>query len=123
VDDDDNARAVLAQLLALRGCRVVTARDAWAAFALVQADAFDIFFLDFRMPGLNGVELATGLRRRGIEAPIVLVTGDAHLIDDARRAAAGIQRVVAKPFRMEHLAACLDLVASPTPEQPEGVTE
>ena len=115
VDDNDYARALLAELLTLRGCRVVTAKDGSAALALANAEKFDIFFVDFRMPQLDCLDLAIGLRRRGCTAPIVLVTGDAHIVDEARRTAAGIQRVVAKPYRLDHIAACLDLV-------PKGIT-
>ena len=113
-DDDATVRAVLAELLAVRGWRVVTAQDGSAAFALARAEAFDIFFVDFRMPGLDGVQLATALRQSGCTAPIVLVTAYAPVVDDARRSAAGIQRVLSKPFRYEDIVACLDLVQPPT---------
>jgi CheY-like chemotaxis protein len=113
-DDDAAVRSVLAELLAVRGWRVVTAQDGSAAFALARAEAFDIFFVDLRMPGLDGVELATRLRQSGCTAPIVLVTAYSPTIDDARRAAAGIQRVLSKPFRYEDIVACLDLVQPAT---------
>ena len=123
VDDDDAVRAVLAELLTLRGCRVVTAKDGTAAIALASAEAFDIFFVDLRMPGLDGVELATTLRRRGFTAPIILVTADAHAVDDARRTAAGIQRVLTKPFRYEQIVACLGLLQPAAHCTSRGVQE
>jgi CheY-like chemotaxis protein len=119
-DDDAAVRAVLAELLAVRGWRVVTAKDGSAALALARAEAFDIFFVDLRMPGLNGVELATALRGSGCTAPIVLVTADGPVVDDARRSAAGIQRVLSKPFRYEDIVACLDLVRPATHGSPKG---
>jgi CheY-like chemotaxis protein len=123
VDDDAGVRGVLAELLDLRGCRAVTARDACAALALAGAEMFDIFFVDFNMPGIDGVSLASELRTRGHTAPIVLVTADAHAVDDARRTAAGIQRVVAKPFRYDQILECLDLVMSPAGSHPKGVRQ
>ena len=122
-DDDAAVRAVLAELLGLRGWRVVTAKDGSAAFALARAEAFDIFFVDLRMPGLDGVELAVALRGSGCTAPIVLVTAEGPVVDDAHRQAAGIQRVLSKPFRFEELDACLDLVQPASQRFTKGVGE
>ena len=122
-DDDAAVRAVLAELLAIRGWRVVTAKDGSAALALARAEAFDIFFVDFRMPGMDGVALASALRDAGCVAPIVLVTAEGPIVDDARRRAAGIQRVLSKPFRYEDILECLDLVQPAAPRGMPGAAD
>jgi len=59
--------------------------------------------IDYKMPDMNGVELATRLRHRDISAPIILITGYPDENISARAAAAGIRDVLLKPHLEESL--------------------
>ena len=60
-------------------------------------DGVDLMLLDYRMPGMTGLELLDGLRRTGNGAKCILLS--AFLNDDVRRQAKelGVDRVLDKP--------------------------
>jgi two-component system response regulator FixJ len=67
------------------------------------SDDADCFVIDYKMPNMNGLDLATRLRNRDVSAPIILITGylDESLPD--RAAAAGVLYVLRKPHLEESL--------------------
>ncbi len=78
---DDNGRFLepFATLLQLCGYAVVTSDDPRAALPLALGTAFDLAIVDYDMPHLNGVELATELHRINPALPIVLFSGNPDL--------------------------------------------
>lgn len=108
VDDEPPALRELAHLLSSdpRVDQVLTASDGAGALRLLEDKDVDIVFLDIRMPGLSGLELARVLARFRRPPAVVFVTAyDDHAVD-----AFELQAVdyVMKPFRPERLAAALD---------------
>lgn len=67
--------------------------------------AYDLFVLDVRLPGVNGLDLCARLRRQGIRAPVMIVSAHAS---DAERVAGlelGADDYIAKPFSVSELLA------------------
>lgn len=64
----------------------------------------DCFVIDYKMPTMSGIDLASRLRNRDIDAPIILITGypDENILEKA--SAAGIHHVLLKPHLEESLA-------------------
>lgn len=76
VDDDDDFREVAGAELADHGFDVVALPDATAALDyLGNGGAGDVIVLDWNMPSVSGIDLLPKLRRRGINLPIVFLTG------------------------------------------------
>ncbi|MEX2291446.1 MAG: LytTR family DNA-binding domain-containing protein [Mycobacteriales bacterium] len=104
VDDEPPALDELAYLLRAdpRIARVKTATDALTALKSLENDDVDAVFLDIRMPGLSGLELARLLARFAVPPPVVFVT--AH--DDAAVEAFSLHAVdyLLKPVRAARLA-------------------
>ena len=104
VDDDPDLRK--------QGHEVITAGDGRAALERVRASAPDLVVLDWNMPHLDGLGLATAIRGElGLTSlPLLMVTA---LPDHAQALAAGVDRVVAKPFTSAVLVGAVeDLLAS-----------
>jgi signal transduction histidine kinase len=101
VDDHDiNRRAIQLILLPL-GCDVTTAADGMAALKACEAEAFDIIFMDVRMPELDGRETTKRLRAGGgpnASVPVIAVTADTAPEDIAACTAAGMTWFVPKPI-------------------------
>ena len=101
VDDHDiNRRAVQLILLPL-GCDVTTAADGMAALKACEAEAFDIIFMDVRMPELDGRETTRRLRAGNgpnANVPVIAVTADTAPEDIAACTAAGMNYFVPKPI-------------------------
>jgi DNA-binding LytR/AlgR family response regulator len=112
VDDEPPALDELAYLLGAdpRVFAVFTAGDATEALRVLRDTEVDAVFLDIRMPGLDGMELARVLRRFARPPAIVFVTA----YDDGAVDAfdLGVTDYVRKPVRAERLAESLRRVAS-----------
>jgi FixJ family two-component response regulator len=59
--------------------------------------------IDYKMPDINGIDLASRLRNRDIAAPIILITGYPDENISARAAAAGVRHVLQKPLLEDSL--------------------
>ncbi|HEU4886430.1 MAG TPA: ATP-binding protein [Thermoanaerobaculia bacterium] len=104
VDDDDDARLVLATMLRQAGAEVVTAGSTEQALAVFATDRFDALVSDIAMPGEDGYALVERLRRTS-GVPAIAVSAIATGIDDRRRAlAAGFTEFVRKPVDPVELA-------------------
>jgi len=102
VDDQAEAREVLAAILSAWGVEVTAVDSGEAALAQIEGDTthYDLILLDWRMPGLDGIETArriTGLSLDRSPISLLLVTAydDANLRDSAREA--GFASVLIKP--------------------------
>lgn len=74
VDDNPDAAASLAKLLGAAGFQVEATFDGEAALAAARRFRPDACVLDIAMPGMDGYELARGLRRLARNRPLVLAT-------------------------------------------------
>jgi signal transduction histidine kinase/CheY-like chemotaxis protein len=104
VDDEDEVRDALAEMLASHGHTVVTAAGADEALACVASDrGLDLVLTDLVMPGRTGWDVAVGVKALRPDVPVGLITGwgDTADVDDARRAA--VDFVVEKPVTVEAL--------------------
>jgi len=109
VDDEEEIRNLFLDILAPRGYEVVGARSGPEAIAYAGDHAFDVVFLDIKMPGMNGVETFEALKRLSPEAQYVMITGYAgsHLVDQSL--AEGALFCLPKPFGVADI---LDLIRS-----------
>ncbi|MPZ29067.1 MAG: response regulator [Micromonosporaceae bacterium] len=112
VDDEPPALDELAYLLRRdpRVARVHTAGDATGALRVLRDADLDAVFLDIRMPGLDGMELARVLRRFARPPEIVFVTAYDDRAVDAFEL--GVADYVPKPVQAERLAESLRRVVS-----------
>lgn len=104
VDDEDNVRELLGELLRGEGYEVAMAEDGGAALALLDAGEFDAVFTDVGMPGMSGWELAQAIRRRDDRIPIAVITGWGEAVSLDEQKAAGIDWIVSKPFSFDRIA-------------------
>jgi len=76
VDDDDGFREATSLALADLGFEVVALADGAAMFDLLaQGDSADVIILDWKLPAGCGLDLLPRLRRRGVQVPVVFLTG------------------------------------------------
>jgi two-component system response regulator FixJ len=103
VDDDPDVLASLRFLLETEGFVVKTFANGSDLLASSLPGPSDCLVVDYRMTGMDGLELVGHLRDRDVSSPVVLVT----VYEDvaARAAAMGIRHVVMKPHIEESLVA------------------
>jgi two-component system, NtrC family, response regulator HydG len=97
VDDDADNCQNLADILTDLGYRVDTAPDGPAGFAMMQTHPYDVALLDYKMPGMTGLELYHRIKTLWAGTVAVLVSAyiDPALRDTAL--GAGVWKVLLKP--------------------------
>jgi len=110
VDDYEDTRRMIRQMLELQGCRVVEAADGEEAIARAQAATPDLVLMDLNMPVLDGFNATFRIRAdpRTRDVPVVALT--AYDTNEFRAAASavGCCDYVVKPLDLERLAALLE---------------
>jgi signal transduction histidine kinase len=114
VEDSPDTLLLLNVLFEKRGCRVLAAESAAEALDIAARETPDIIISDIGMPGMNGYELLTSLRRLpGMEdVPALAITGYATEEDRARALAAGFNEHIAKPVDPNELIELVQKLAS-----------
>jgi two-component system copper resistance phosphate regulon response regulator CusR len=92
------------------GYAVDVAADGNEALWLAESNPYDALVLDVMMPGTDGISVVRQLRRKGIHAPVILLTARHGLEDRIRGLDAGADDYLAKPFSMSELLARLRAV-------------
>lgn len=108
IDDDIAVRDVLADILRTGEHQVVAAATGQEGIELFKGSTFDIVFTDLGMPGMDGWEVAHGIKSISPHTPVGLITGWGSTIDDQQLRDRGVDLIVSKPFRFNQV---LDLVA------------
>lgn len=107
VDDTKNIRMMLTKCLELEGCEVMTARDGRQALEMVAVQAFDLIFLDIKLPEIRGTEVLKRMRVLGIKTPVIIITAYATVKNAVDCTNLGAVAYVQKPFSMEKIKSVL----------------
>lgn len=75
VDDHEVLARLSCEILEMQGYRAVSAYNAAEALEKFEQEKFDILVTDFRMEGMNGVELAKKIHSKSPQTPVIIVTG------------------------------------------------
>jgi CheY-like chemotaxis protein len=97
VDDDPDTCASLSDVSADLGYQVDVAFDGPAALALAERKRYELALLDYKLPGMNGVDVYCHLKRVRADTVGVLVTAFAGNGTLKAAIGAGIRRVLPKP--------------------------
>ena len=113
VEDLEDTRVLVAELLAQQGHEVLTAHDGEAAIELICTHRPDVALVDIGLPKKNGYEVAREVRRvlQGSTPRLIAVTGYAQETDRVAANAAGFDAHVSKPATRSALLAVLSDVA------------
>jgi CheY-like chemotaxis protein len=75
VDDHEVLARLSCEILEMQGYRAVSAYSAEEALAKFDQEKFDVLVTDFRMEGMDGLELARRVRSKDPQIPVIIVTG------------------------------------------------
>jgi DNA-binding response OmpR family regulator len=105
VEDEPDLRRGLEMNLKAEGYAVLTAGTGDAGVEQALNENPDLVLLDVMLPGLNGFDVCRELRRKGFEAPIIMLTAKAEEIDRVVGLEIGADDYVTKPFGLRELLA------------------
>lgn len=105
VEDSEDIRTLLIELLEDEGYRVIFAADGEAGIAQANLYNPQLILMDLSLPGLNGWQTVRRLRQQPefADTPIVALTAHATDRDEERALEAGCSGYISKPFDMNNL--------------------
>ena len=122
VDDQADARDLVATILERCGAQITTAASAHEAFEALQRGTFDVLLADIEMPGEDGLSLIRKVRslssQQGGTIPAAALTAYASAQDRLRSLEAGFQMHLAKPVQPADLTASVASLARLRDPQP-----
>jgi DNA-binding response OmpR family regulator len=105
IEDEPDLLRGLALNLKAEGYCVLTASRGDAGIEQALRDRPELVLLDIMLPGMNGLDVCRELRRKGFEAPIIMLTAKAEEVDRVVGLEIGADDYVTKPFGIRELLA------------------
>ncbi|MDZ7959102.1 MAG: response regulator [Aulosira sp. DedQUE10] len=105
VEDDELLVHVLSEILDSQNYAVEVAHDGSTARDLIETYDYDLVLLDVMLPKMDGISLCRHIRSRGLQMPVLLLTGCGSSHEKAIGLDAGADDYVVKPFDQEELVA------------------
>jgi two-component system response regulator FixJ len=123
VDDEYAVRDSLKLLIETTGYTVIDFESAEAFLDHYTPDQPSCLLLDVRMPSMSGLDLQEELIKRGIEIPIIFISGHADVPDSAKAFRAGAVDFLEKPFNEEVLLSRIEEALSKDAQTREQLSE
>jgi two-component system, NtrC family, response regulator HydG len=108
VDDDTDTCKNLADILTDMGYRVDTANDGPSALELVRQHMYAVALLDFKMPGMNGLELYREIKKTQAGTVAIIVSAYTNSATKEEALGAGAWQVLSKPVDFPKLLGLVD---------------
>jgi DNA-binding response OmpR family regulator len=105
VEDEKRLAAALEHILTQQKYMVDVAYDGTDGYDLAVSGIYDIIILDVMLPGINGYEVATRLRKEKIATPVLMLTAKDQIADKVKGLDAGADDYMTKPFDPQELLA------------------
>jgi two-component system, NtrC family, nitrogen regulation response regulator NtrX len=110
IDDEPNTLASLSRAFRLAGHEATVCDQPWRALELVKNEQFDLILSDVVMPGKDGIALLEEIKSLGVTAPVVMMSGQAHIEMAVRATKLGAVDFLEKPISTEKLLLTLENV-------------
>lgn len=108
VDDDESIRTLWRWLMESNGVMVRTFATAAEFIEAYPPDAPGCLVLDLRLPGMSGLELQEYLKRKGVDLPIVIVTGHGDIPTAVNAIKEGAVDFIQKPFSYRQVLSIIE---------------
>lgn len=105
IDDDVDLCAEMRELLGDEGYCVETVSDGKECQAYIEKNPYDIIILDYRMPGLNGVEVLKLIEKKNLKSRVFIATGRPFIekLLAEEKLLATVAGIINKPFDVQTL--------------------
>ena len=103
VENEEDIRCLLTDILVTEGHKVLSASNGIDALELFNQEQFDLVLTDLGMPVMSGWEVANAIKKKAPDVIIAVITGWGTQLDQSELDKNGVDIVVNKPFRVQHI--------------------
>lgn len=103
IENEEDIRTLLSDILRSGGHRVASASDGVEALQMFGKEYFDLVLTDLGMPAMSGWEVASTIKKMAPEVIIAMVTGWGTQFEPGELEKNGVDMVVSKPFRVDQI--------------------
>lgn len=103
IEDEENIREVLEEMLSAEGYAVVQAKSGEEGIDIFKKQKVDLVITDLGMTRLSGWEVADQIKALAPHTPVILSTGWGVKLDQFEMHKKNIDRILRKPFKMEQI--------------------
>ncbi len=103
IDDERDIRRSLEMILCHEGYEFLEAASGAEGIQKAQSESPDVILLDIKMPNMDGMEVLQDLRRRGLHAPVIMISGHADVPTAVEATKNGAADLLEKPLSAETL--------------------
>src|SRR5512139_1066991 len=111
IEDDPTVGSFIKRGLEEQRWGVSLVSDGEAGERAAQEEPFDVVILDMRLPGKSGLDVLSGLRAKGFEKPVLVLTAQDAVDAKVTTLRAGADDYVTKPFAFEEVLARVEALA------------
>lgn len=108
VDNDEGLLHFLTRLFVRQGFEVLSRTDGAEALAALSAESVDVILLDYKMPGLDGLETLDRIKRSHFKTPVIIMTAHGTTDTAIEAMKRGAYDYLLKPFDTEELRRVVD---------------
>jgi DNA-binding NtrC family response regulator len=112
VDDEETICVSLSAWLTKEGYSVETASSGQEALARIEKKQCELYLVDFKMPGMDGLQLLAEIRKRQPDATIIMITAHGSIQSAVEAMKLGAIDYLCKPFDPEELSLLMERVAA-----------
>lgn len=109
-EDHPSVAESLQRILAFDDHSVQIAKDGSQALDMFGPDKHDLVITDFKMPIMDGLELAEAIKQRSPGTPIILITAYLELIKKTEGKVSNVDLLLSKPFSIVELQSALQKI-------------
>jgi len=110
VEDDPTIRLLIKKALQHHGCTVAEAGNAKDGSEFARKNDHDMVILDLRLPDGNGYDVCSGMRKAGINTPVLVLSAETETDVKVKNLNAGADDYLTKPFSIEELLARIEAI-------------
>lgn len=107
VDDEKEFVTTLSERLEMRDLANETAYNGEQALRSVDKTEPDVLVLDLKMPGMDGIEVLSQVKKKFPEIRVIMLTGHGTILDEEEARRIGIFDYLKKPVDIEQLVTCI----------------
>jgi len=103
IDDEQAIRQALREILEYESFTVTEAEDGPSALKLLEKEPVDIVFCDIKMPRMDGMEMLSKLKEKGVETPVIMITGHGNVETAVEALKKGAYDFIQKPLDLNRI--------------------